>query len=63
MASMQKTLAAALLATSLTGGAAMAGPTFDAVKARGTLVCGVNSGVAGFSAPDTQGTYRGLDAD
>jgi general L-amino acid transport system substrate-binding protein len=48
----------ALLATP-----ALAGPTFDAVKARGHVVCGVNTGVAGFSAPDSRGEFRGLDAD
>ena len=37
--------------------------TFDAVKARGTVNCGVSTGVAGFSNPDTQGVWRGLDAD
>ncbi len=37
--------------------------TLDTVKARDVLVCGVNTGVAGFSAPDKQGTYRGLDVD
>jgi general L-amino acid transport system substrate-binding protein len=42
---------------------AAAGPTFDAIRARGSLVCGVNQGVAGFSAPDSRGEYRGLDAD
>jgi general L-amino acid transport system substrate-binding protein len=40
-----------------------AAATLDAVKSRGQLVCGVNTGVAGFSAPDKQGTYRGLDID
>lgn len=44
-------------------GAAAAGPTFDAVRARGTVSCGVNQGVAGFSAPDSRGEWRGLDAD
>lgn len=42
---------------------ALAGPTLEGVKARSQLVCGVNSGVAGFSAPDSQGNYQGLDAD
>lgn len=42
---------------------AQAGPTLDAVRARGTVICGVNQGVAGFSAPDSRGEYRGLDAD
>jgi general L-amino acid transport system substrate-binding protein len=42
---------------------AAAGPTFDAVKARGHVTCGVNTGVAGFSAPDARGVYQGLDAE
>jgi general L-amino acid transport system substrate-binding protein len=33
------------------------------VKTRGQLICGVNTGVAGFSAPDARGVYQGLDAD
>src|SRR5438477_9700550 len=37
--------------------------TLDAVKQRGTLVCGVSAGFAGFSAPDSQGNYKGLDVD
>lgn len=42
---------------------AQAGPTLDGAKARGQIICGVNSGVAGFSAPDSRGEYQGLDAD
>jgi len=58
---MKKTIiAAGVLAASLT--AASAG-TLDTVKQRGTLVCGVSAGFAGFSAPDSQGNYRGLDVD
>ena len=37
--------------------------TLDTVKQRGTLVCGVSAGFAGFSTPDSQGNYRGLDVD
>jgi general L-amino acid transport system substrate-binding protein len=37
--------------------------TLDAVKARGLLVCGVTTGVAGFSLADSQGVIRGIDAD
>jgi general L-amino acid transport system substrate-binding protein len=37
--------------------------TLDSVKARGTLNCGVNIGLAGFSLPDSKGIWRGLDAD
>ena len=32
-------------------------------EARGTLNCGVNVGIAGFSLPDSQGVWRGMDAD
>ncbi|MBD0274258.1 MAG: amino acid ABC transporter substrate-binding protein [Acetobacteraceae bacterium] len=42
---------------------AAAGPTLEGVRARGQLVCGVNQGVAGFSAPDSRGVFQGLDAD
>jgi general L-amino acid transport system substrate-binding protein len=37
--------------------------TLDVVRARGHLLCGVNGGLAGFSAPDSAGVMRGLDAD
>ena len=37
--------------------------TLDTVKQRGMLVCGVSAGFAGFSAPDSQGNYKGLDVD
>ena len=47
----------------IASGAAWAGSTFDTVKTRGQLICGVNTGVAGFSAPDARGVYQGLDAD
>ena len=53
-------IASGLLAASLS--AATAG-TLDTVKQRGTLVCGVSAGFAGFSAPDSQGNYKGLDVD
>src|SRR5881398_1277764 len=53
-------IATGLLAAScLTAQAA----TLDTVKQRGMLVCGVSTGFAGFSAPDSQGNYKGLDAD
>jgi general L-amino acid transport system substrate-binding protein len=37
--------------------------TLDAVKERGTLVCGVNQGLPGFSAPDASGKWTGFDVD
>jgi general L-amino acid transport system substrate-binding protein len=42
---------------------AEAGPTLDKVKQAGSLVCGVSTGIAGFSQPDNQGNYTGLDVD
>jgi len=42
---------------------AHAGKTLDAVKARGQVVCGVNTGLAGFSAADSNGKWTGLDVD
>ncbi|VCU68728.1 General L-amino acid-binding periplasmic protein AapJ precursor [Pigmentiphaga humi] len=54
-------LAAALL---LAGAhAAHAGPTLDAVKKKGFVQCGVSTGVAGFSNPDSKGNWTGLDVD
>lgn len=43
--------------------AAIAGKTLDAVKARGQLVCGVNTGLAGFAQADSNGQWSGLDVD
>ncbi len=43
--------------------AAHAGATVDAIKQRGQLVCGVSTGLAGFSAADSQGKWTGLDVD
>ena len=42
---------------------AFAGKTLDAVKARGQVVCGVNTSAPGFSAADSQGRWTGLDVD
>ena len=43
--------------------AAPSGATLDAIKSRGSLVCGVNTGLAGFAQPDSQGVWRGFDVD
>ena len=40
-----------------------AGQTFDAIKAKGFVQCAVNTGLAGFSLPDSQGKWTGLDVD
>jgi len=44
-------------------GRADAGATFDAVKTRGYVHCGVSTGILGFSAVDSQGVWKGLDVD
>jgi general L-amino acid transport system substrate-binding protein len=50
-----------LAATTLLAGAVSAG-TLDDVKARGELICGANTGLTGFGAPDAEGNYQGFDA-
>lgn len=47
----------------LTALPAMAGKTLDAIKARGQVICGVNTGLAGFSAADSAGKWTGMDVD
>ena len=56
-------LGALLAAGTLASAPAFAGKTIDAIKARGQLVCGVNTGLAGFSAADSKGEWSGLDVD
>ena len=58
-------LAAAAVATlgALIAVPAHAGKTLDAIKARGQVVCGVNTGLAGFAAADSSGKWSGLDID
>jgi general L-amino acid transport system substrate-binding protein len=55
--------AAVPLATPATPPAASAQRKLDEVKARGTLNCGVNTGLLGFSAQTSGGTWAGLDVD
>jgi len=37
--------------------------TLETVKNRGSLVCGVTSGLPGFSQPDERGNWTGIDVD
>jgi general L-amino acid transport system substrate-binding protein len=53
-------IGAALL---LSGAMVQAGPTFDAVKQKGFVQCGVAIGVPGFSNPDSKGVLTGMDVD
>src|SRR6201995_5182952 len=53
-------ITAAWLAVGIAGASA---GTLDTGKQRGQLVCGVSLGCAGFSMPDSQGNFKGLDVD
>ena len=56
--------AAAGMAAVLLSGQAMAGKDLDAVKARGTLICGVaTGGLAGFMMADSTGKWVGINVD
>lgn len=59
--------AAALFCAGIAGTAAAQttapSPTLDAVRARGTLNCGIHTGVAGFALPDSRGVWQGLDVE
>ncbi|MCT8265715.1 MULTISPECIES: amino acid ABC transporter substrate-binding protein [Afifella] len=50
---------AALAVTAVSASAA----TLDDVKAKGSVQCGVSQGLPGFSNPDSQGNWTGLDVD
>ena len=42
---------------------ALAGPKLETIKARGQLICGVNTGLAGFALADSTGRWAGIDVD
>ncbi len=42
---------------------AFAGATLDAVKQKGFVQCGVNTGVPGFAGTDDKGNWTGIDVD
>ena len=52
-----------LVSMMVLAGVAAAGGTMDAVKGRGFVRCGVNTGLPGFSNADDQGNWKGLDVD
>ena len=53
---------AAGVALAVAGGA-QAAETLDAVKDKGFVQCGVSQGLPGFSNPDDQGNWTGIDVD
>lgn len=59
---------AVLIAVFMTGGTlisvpAHAGATLKSVQDKGFVQCGVHTGLAGFSSPDAQGNWAGIDVD
>jgi len=42
---------------------ATAQSTLESVRAKGFVQCGVNTGLAGFSQPDSRGVWKGIDVD
>ena len=55
-------VAAAALAVAFAPVAVTAG-TLDSIKQRGQLLCGSNTGLAGFGLPNEKGEWVGLDVD
>lgn len=51
-----------LLSAIIAAATAHAG-TLDSVKSNGQLICGVTPGTAGFSAPDANNNWAGIDVD
>lgn len=59
---MKKTVfVGAFAASALVAGLAQAQSTLEQVQNRGELVCGSNTGQAGFGAPDANGVWQGFD--
>lgn len=56
-------LVAACAAPPRANAQAPASRTLETVLKRGVLNCGVNTGLAGFSAPNDKGEWTGIDAD
>ncbi len=52
-----------LAATLVAGMTSVQAATLDDVKARGSVSCGVSTGLAGFSEKDENGKWSGLDVD
>jgi general L-amino acid transport system substrate-binding protein len=57
-----KTLSLSVASLALMSAASYAG-TLDNVKKAGVIKCGVSTGIAGFSATDSNGVWKGIDVD
>ncbi len=62
MKGLKRAIAAAVVSVAAATGAS-AGESLDAVIKRGELLCGVNTGLGGFSLPDSQGKWTGIDVE
>jgi general L-amino acid transport system substrate-binding protein len=54
-------ICAGLLGIGAVARADVTGPTLDAVKKRGQLVCGIDTGIPGYAFQDASGKWQGLD--
>ncbi|HLX80911.1 MAG TPA: amino acid ABC transporter substrate-binding protein [Burkholderiales bacterium] len=60
---MKRLLAVLAAAAVFFAGSAQSQSTLEAVTKKGFVQCGVNVGLAGFSQPDSQGVWKGIDVD
>ena len=60
---MRALLAVTAVFSILAAGNAHPQSTLEAVAKKGFVQCGVNVGLAGFSQPDSQGVWKGIDVD
>ncbi|RFU12962.1 amino acid ABC transporter substrate-binding protein [Rhodobacteraceae bacterium W635] len=58
---MKKSVFLGTIAVAGLAAGAVSAQTLDEVQARGELNCGVSTGLAGFSAPDSDGEWQGFD--
>ena len=56
-------LAGAAIALGLMVSPAMASKTLEAIKKKGEVSCGVNTGLGGFGIADSSGKWTGFDVD
>ncbi|HKM63698.1 MAG TPA: amino acid ABC transporter substrate-binding protein [Acidisphaera sp.] len=54
-------LCAGLAGAALPARADVSSPTLDAVKKRGELICGIDTGIPGYAYQDSSGKWQGLD--
>ncbi len=59
----QLTAIGAVLTLLFNAGAAMSASTLSAVKGKGFVQCGVDTGLPGFSSADEKGNWTGIDVD